>query len=202
MLGANGFPDGVMQSAKQQRLDKPERSRSQEARNRSETILRLPFVNDRLAEKLRQTVRAYNREVRLVFTSGKSLKDMLVCSSFVPQVGPKTMYQRKEKKGKGRPPECRACDAGIVDGHCLSENVVYSMFCSVCKSENVGETERCLRDWFREHWQQAWASTPNTPWGAHFAAHHGAQPRPSSIQTPQSSPPDPAMSTGASWRHF
>ena len=126
-------------------------------------------------------MRAYNREVRLVFTSGKSLKDMLVCSSFGPQVCPKTMYQIKEKKGKGRPPECRACDAGIVDGRCLSKNVVYSMVCSVCESEYVGETERCLRDRFREHWQQARASTPNTPWGAHFAAHHGAQPRPSSF---------------------
>ena len=104
LLRANGSPDGVIQSAKQQGLDKTERSRSREARNRRETILRLPFVNDRLAEKLRQTVRAYNRKVRLVFTFGKSLKDMLVCSSFCPQVCPKTMHQRKEKKGKGRPP--------------------------------------------------------------------------------------------------
>ena len=92
---------------------------------------------------------AYSKDVRLVFTSGKSLRDMLVSSSFGTQDCPKTIYKMTETKGRGRPPECRACDARIPSGRCMDKRVVYSMFCSLCKAEYVGETESCLRDRIR-----------------------------------------------------
>ena len=112
---------------------------------------------------------AYSKDVRLVFTSGKSIRDMLVSSSFGTRDCPKTIYERNETREKGRPPECRACDAGIPSGRCMDKRVVYSMFCSLCKAEYVGETERCLRDRFQEHHRQARALAPNTPCGVHFA---------------------------------
>ena len=47
--------------------------------------------------------------------------------------------------------ECRACDAGITSGQCMSKNVVYSVFCALCEAEYVGETERTVRDRLTEH---------------------------------------------------
>ena len=46
------------------------------------------------------------------------------------------------------------------------------MFCSLCGAEYVGETERCVRERFQEHYRQARALTPLTPWGAHYISQH------------------------------
>ena len=58
---------------------------------------------------------------------------------------------------RGKSAECRACDAGLLSGNCLSKNVVYSvsMCCSICGDEYVGETERPLPVRFHEHFLQA-----------------------------------------------
>ena len=46
------------------------------------------------------------------------------------------------------------------------------MFCAVCGEEYIGKTERCMREWFAEHYRQACVATPETPWGLHYAKHH------------------------------
>ena len=49
--------------------------------------------------------------------------------------------------------ECRACDVDMSAGQCMSQNVVYSMFCSVCGEEYLGETQRCVRERVQEHYR-------------------------------------------------
>ena len=50
----------------------------------------------------------------------------------------------------------------------MKNNVVYSMFCLECEAEYINETERLIRERFAEHYRQARALTPGTPWGAHY----------------------------------
>ena len=70
------------------------------------------------------------------------------------------------------PVECRACDAGIHVGKCVSPDVICSTLCSVRADEYVGETERTIRKRFEEHCREARARAVDTPWGEHYAHHH------------------------------
>ena len=70
--------------------------------------------------------------MRIVFTSGLSLKDMLVKSSFSKPMCPRERQRKAEKKGRGRSYECRACNAGFSDCRCVMKGVVYSMYFAVC----------------------------------------------------------------------
>ena len=62
-----------------------------------------------------------------------SLSDMLVSSSFSKPQCPRTVQQQREKRGWGRPAECRACDGGLKRDACMSQDVVYSMTCTICQ---------------------------------------------------------------------
>ena len=110
----------------------------------------------------------------MVFQTGRSLKDVLVSSSLDHPTCPRERYLRKEKKGRGRPVECRACDAGIASGQCMSKNVVYSVFCALCEAEYVGETERTVRERLTEYLRQTGTAAPGTPWGGHYRLYHAA----------------------------
>ena len=45
-----------------------------------------------------------------------------------------------QKKEKGRPLECRACDAGMSHRKCVLKGVVYSMRCTVSDDLYIEET--------------------------------------------------------------
>ena len=171
LLRENDFPPDVIQTAKERAtLRQKEQQRNKTSDSRS-SIIKLPFVDDHHARSVRQAVRSFSKDVRVVFCAGRSLKDMLVSSSFGCRECPKERYEKK--RTRGRPPECRACDAGIRGGECMMKNVIYSMFCSECNAEYIGETARCLRERYQEHYRQARALTVGTPWGEHYALHHG-----------------------------
>ena len=53
---------------------------------------------------------------------------------------------------KGRPPECRTCDAGMSHRKCVLKGVVYSMRCTVCGDLYIGETGKPTRERFAEHY--------------------------------------------------
>ena len=80
LLSGNDNLDDVICSSKQQAQRRGVEKRRNRSMKGTKTVLKLPFVDDQLSKKLRQTVRAYSKEVRLVFTSGKSIRDMLVSS--------------------------------------------------------------------------------------------------------------------------
>ena len=70
--------------------------------------------------------------------------------------------------------------APVWSGHCLSHDVIYSMFsysmfCTLCAKEYVGETGITARKRFEEHLREAKAQAPETPWGEHSAEHHPQQ---------------------------
>ena len=169
LLAENGYPTSIIESAREQSKTC---KRSKRCTKPAESILKLPFVHDRLARDVRRAVRAFSKEVRVVFQRGQSLGDMLVSSSIVQPKCPRELSRKKRRRA--RPPECRACDAGLPTGKCMKNNVVYSMFCLECEAEYIGETERSIRERFAEHYRQARALTPGTPWGAHYALHHRA----------------------------
>ena len=59
--------------------------------------LKLPFIDDGLSRDVSRIVRKSKLDVRVVFSSGPSLKDMLVRSRFSPVV-----YPRDEQRGKSK----------------------------------------------------------------------------------------------------
>ena len=162
LLLDNDYPHDVVTSAKR-RATHQRRQRTGNRGKEQCPILKLPYIDDHLARQVRRSVRSFDKTVRVVFEAGPSLKDMLVSSSFARAECPRVLSQQKKKRG--RPTECRACDAGLKNGDCMKKAVVYAMQCSICDDEYVGETERCVRERFKEHHRQACASTPGTPWG-------------------------------------
>ena len=135
-------------------------------------IVKLPFVNDQLSRDLSRVVRRYRKDVRIVFSSSGSLKSLLVSSSSSKPVCPREKQRRKVKKGRGRPMECRACDAGMKAGQCVAKGVVYSLLCSQCGEEYVGETERPVRERMTEHYRDAKLLLAKSPWGSHYRERH------------------------------
>ena len=170
LLLVNGYPAEMVRRARKPRQESNTKKRSE--KSAVCPTVKLPYVNDRLCRDVRRIVKSYSKGVRLVFTSGSSLKEMLVTSSFVRPVCPREQQRQLAIKKRGKPAECRACDAGLLNGDCLSKNVVYSMCCSICDDEYVGETERPLRVRFQEHYLQARNRAVRAPWGQHFKHNH------------------------------
>ena len=112
--------------------------------------------------------------MNVVFSSGPSLNDLLVSSSSCRPLCPREEQRKEVKKLRGRPRECRACEAGMVDGQCMLKNVVYSMSCAECGEVYVGETERPVRERFQEHFSDAKTLAVRSPWGAHYREFHKA----------------------------
>ena len=137
----NGYPTEMVRKVKNPRRESETRRRSEKSAVCS--TIKLLYVNDRLCRDASHIAKSYSKGVRLVFTSGSSLKDMLVTLSFIKPVCPREQRQLARKK-RGKPTECRACAAGLLNGDCLSKVVVYSMCCSIYGDEYVGETERLL----------------------------------------------------------
>ena len=174
LLRDNGYPTEVIESARRRiTVWREKRTPRPGPKQQRSSILKLPFVDDRLASAVRRTVRSFTKDVRVIFQRGRSLKDMLVSSRLDRPECPREVSRKNRRRG--RPCECRACDAGLRDGTCTVCNVVYSMRCTICESEYVGETERSVRERFKEHFRQARSMTPNTPWGRHYSLHHRPQ---------------------------
>ena len=178
LLLENHYPRRIIQSAIQHsdtarttariREQPHQQTPHRKGKRQYTSLVKVPYVNDQLARRVRQVVRSFDRDVRVVFTSGRSLKDMLVSSSFSKPQCPRTVQRQREKRGRGRPAECRACDGGLKRNVCMSQDVVYSMKCTICQEEYVGETERTTRKRTEEHYRQAKNATLGEPWGDHY----------------------------------
>ena len=164
LLEANDYPDREIQRAVKT-AKKPNRGKMNPWKKPNKSILKLPFINDALAARVSRRVRQYSPDVRLVFTSGPSLKRRLVRSSFGTRMCPRDVQRAKVKRGPGRPMVCRACDADVKSSECLTKNVVYCMSCTLCEELYVGETERPVRERFKEHYREARVRAVKTPWG-------------------------------------
>ena len=125
--------------------------------------MKIPFINDALSSRITQRVRQFSPDVRVVFTSSSSLKQKLVRSSLRARVCPRDVQAARKRPGPGRPMMCRACDAGMKNGECLSKNVVYCVSCALCGELYVGETGRPVRKRIQEHFRDARARAVKTP---------------------------------------
>ena len=125
--------------------------------------MKLPFINDELSSRITQRVRQFSPDVRVVFTSSPSLKQKLVRSSLCARVGPRDVQAARKRPGPGRPMMCRACDAGMKNGECLSKNVVNCMSCALCGELYVGETGQPVHERFQEHFRDAKTRAVKTP---------------------------------------
>ena len=76
---------------------------------------KLPLINDCLACDTTCGVLRNFRDVRNMFTSGSSLKDILVKSSFCKPMCPQERQGKAEKKGGRHNYKCQAGDAGFSD---------------------------------------------------------------------------------------
>ena len=76
-----------------------------------------------------------------------------------------------QKKEKGRPLECRACDAGMSHRKCVLKDVVYFMRCTVSDDLYIGETGKPARERFAEHYRDAKRRDVRTAWGSHYIDH-------------------------------
>ena len=92
LLAENGYPTSIIESARKQSKTC---KRSKRCTKPAESILKLPFVHNRLAHDVRRAVRAFSKEVRVVFQRGQSLGDMLVSSSIVQPKCPREMSRKK-----------------------------------------------------------------------------------------------------------
>ena len=175
LLKANDYPPEEIKRAEKAAngsISGKWRRGTKHKKNNKRSIIQLPFINDQLASDVSRKVRRYSRDVRIVYTSGPSLKDMLVKTSISKPLCPREEQRRRPKGGPGRPAECRACDAGLVNGQCVLKGVVYSMSCVVCGDVYIGETERPVRERFAEHYRNAKQMAVRTPWGAHYKSEH------------------------------
>ena len=142
LLLNNDYPPDEIERAFE--AAKKSNGRKKEKRSTFKSVVKLPFVHDRLARDVSRVVRRQFKDVRVVFTSGPSLRDMLVRSSSSTLVCPREERRLSQKKEKGRPPECRTCDAGMSRRKCVLKGVVYSMPCTVCDDLYIGDREAGL----------------------------------------------------------
>ena len=61
-------------------------------------VLKLPFINDKLAAQVSRRVRKFSSDVRIVYQSGPSLKRKLVESALCPSQCPREIQKSKEEK--------------------------------------------------------------------------------------------------------
>ena len=170
LLTANDYPKSEVQRAFESASTSNATAVSW--KRKDQVVLKLPFINDVLSTKVSHRVHQFSPDVRLVFTSGQSLKQRLVRSSYGTRICPRDEHKERGSGRRGRPMICRACDAGMKSGECIVKNVVYCMSCTECGELYVGETERPVRIRFAEHYRDARNKAPRSPWGSHYRAEH------------------------------
>ena len=78
LLLVNGYPAEMIREARNRRRESKTKKRSEKSAVCS--TIKSPYVNDRLCRDVRRIIKSYGKGARLVFTSGSSLKEMLVTS--------------------------------------------------------------------------------------------------------------------------
>ena len=68
---------------------------------------------------------------------------------------------------------CRTCNSGLR-GRCTTKNVIYEISCKLCSPPQIyiGETKRCIRYRFDEHFRDGTNRTNLTPFGEHMTSCH------------------------------
>ena len=159
LLQKNGFPSLEIKFTRE---NQQPASSTNEANSSSESVkLYLPFCSNNLDKQVRRIVRKSNLPVRVVYGQAPNLKQRLVRSALLPSgciIHDKFVEeQRQSKRRPGRPREdCISCRARLKETHCDRQFAVYSLTCTVCSKEYIGETQRSrsIRARVQEHFTE------------------------------------------------
>ena len=135
------------------------------------TTLCLPYISEGVSNKIRNHVKSNDVPVKLIFTPGKTLKQLFTNS----RPFDRTVCCRSN------PDRCDICPL-ISNGGCNTRGAIYQVTCCICPGEvrYQGETERPLYHRIKEHLRAARnpATHPNNAIGQHHADKHpGSEPQ-------------------------
>ena len=133
----------------------------------------LPFINDALTRRVDAALKSVHPNLTASWKNANTISKRLVHSALEP---PPCRAGRKS---------CRTCNSGLR-GRCTTKNVVYQVTCERCATAGsltspvtyVGETKRCIRYRFDEHFRDGVNHTQQTPFGDHMRECHSNEPEP------------------------
>ena len=141
------------------RAKQHERSEEQKRKRKGKVYIRLPFISDRVAARVKRVAKGSGLPVEIAWTNNNTLKKRLVRSRLNPLPCP---------SGNRR---CHSCHAGL-NGKCGTKNVVYELTCHHCGEKYIGETSRPVRLRFNEHRRNGRNMETDTPLGEHVMHEH------------------------------
>ena len=119
-------------------------------------ILKIPYVNEALTRKIRTTTAKSSIPIRVVTTSGRTVKSE-VKSALVRKVAP--------------PPTCN-CRLHQAELPCNMRNVVYKATCRHCSQDYIGATARPLAKRVDEHEASQRLGNNRSTLGKHLVTTH------------------------------
>ena len=134
-------------------------------KRRDRIYVSLPFISDSLTRKVDAALKSVNPSLTASWKNGNTLAKRLVHSALEPPPC---------RAGKQF---CRTCNNGL-HGRCTTKNVVYQITCMMCAAADgppqtyIGETKRCVRYRFDEHFRDGTNRTRQTPFGEHMRESH------------------------------
>ena len=164
---SNGYPSrwlaGIARQAQQQHENKTHRNRAK----KDKIFISLPFIDDTLTRKVDAALRSVNLDMTASWSNENTLTKRLVHSALEPP--PCRAGNRS----------CRTCSSGL-QGRCTIKNVIYEISCEMCSppQKYIGETKRCIRYRFDEHFRDGTNRALQTPFGEHMLKCHPNEPVP------------------------
>ena len=174
----NGYPsrwlDGVARQARTQHNNNSSirtHKTAQKPSRKDRIYVTLPFIDDSLTRRVDAALKSVNPTLTATWKNDNTITKRLIHSALEP---PPCRAGRKS---------CRTCDNGLR-GRCTTKNVVYLITCEMCASSNgraqtyVGETKRCIRYRFDEHFRNGINRSQLTAFGEHMSQCHPNEPEP------------------------
>ena len=147
------------ETCRQRTAEQQERRKEQKEKRKRKTYIRLPFISDSIAAKVKKVTNGLGLPVEIAWTNSNTLKKRLVRSRLNPLPCP---------SGNRR---CHSCHAGLQN-KCGPKNVVYELTCHHCGERYIGETSRPVRVRYNEHRRNGRNREANTPLGEHVMHEH------------------------------
>ena len=179
LFRSNGYPSRWLDGVAHQAMKQHQNASIENCNNktpgrpsrRDRVYVALPFINDNLTRKVDAALKSVHPNLTASWKNEKTTTKRLVHSALEP---PPCRAGRRS---------CRTCASGL-QGRCTTKNVVYLIICMTCGAGDgptqsyIGETKRCVRYRFDEHFRDGVNRTPQTPVGDHMTECHPSDTEP------------------------
>ena len=157
----------MAQQAQRQKQKGDKKTNTKNMPKKDKIFVSLPFIDETLTRKVEAALRSVKLDLTASWSNENTLTRRLVHSALEPP--PCRAGNRS----------CRTCNSGLR-GRCTTKNVVYEIKCEACSppQKYIGETKRCIRYRFDEHFRDGANRTELTPFGDHMTACHPSEPVP------------------------